>query len=664
MLVSKKFYEGFKTSIDIVIFNVVKEIYFFRYQSYEKYINKIPAMYSNNIFSKFFLMLDDILNSISRNNNEFGMTFYPFLSKEQLNNIKTLKVKNMNVNKIAKIFCLICNIKPVKKINPKNGEIMINYVEVIKSLAIKGELCKILRNVNKLYFNQKKILQINEELKEYCDKKKLMEIKNINHGIYQLLIWELFVLQYLKVYNIFDFLNNNYIKNIFEQEEIDGIKYYIKIMNYLKYHLKIKYHFSINSCGYENNIRNSPNFGFMKFIEALINYLEEENMTFNSEYILKSSNNEWEQIGDSYFESKDIIPFNSKPVLYEKVMLKIISSEIDDLSSNNSMQITTNNNIINNYNDFSKSDMLNNININQYQYNISPYEPKPMFNNYTSSNRKTTITFNDIPNDIIIKILLFYLDINNLPDFSLINKKCLACVKIHIFIRIYFLNNEKQLIEEEHKAQFESITLKRNQFFEDYEMSPPSKDHAFSLMNLMTTDDVLELKQCFRKYNKIYEKVIIPFLCLLGEKPVAFVGADGSKNISYYETAKNVLFKPDFIKRIRLLELETIPYDIFSTVEQRLKDDIFMPKNIRNLSPCFSKLILWVSGVIEFHKVIRKYSLSDYDYDILDQDEITFCMEMDNIILLYYKLLRYATNYCKDYEKTAKVIMKEMNINV
>ena len=665
MLVSKKFYEGFKSSIDIVIFNIVKEIYFFRYQSYDKFINKIPALYTNNIFSKFFLMLDDILNSNSRNNNEFGMTFYPFLSKEQLNNIKTLKVKNKNVNKIAKILCLICNIKPVKKMNLKNGEFMINYVEVIKSLAIKGELCKMLRNVNKLYFNQKKIIQINEELKEYYNKKKLMEIKNINHGIYQLLIWELFVMQYLKVYNIFDFLNINYIKNIYEQEEINGIKYYIEIMDYLKYHLKIKYHFSTNSVGYENNIKNSPHFGFMKFIEALINYLEEQNMTFNSEYILKSSNNEWEQIGDSYFESKDIIPFNSKPVLYEKVMLKIISSETDDLLNNNSLLTTVNNNNNNNFNDFNKNHIINNINnFNINKINNSPYEQKPMLNNLITSNQKSTITFNDIPNDIIIKTILFYLDINNIPIFALINKKCLSCIKIHIFIRIYFLNREKQFIEEQHKTQFESIIAKRNQFFEDFEMTPPSKDHAFSLMNLITTDDVLELKQCFRKYNKIYEKVIVPFLCLLGEKPVTFVGADGSKNTSYYETAKNVLFKPDFIKRIRLLELETIPYSIFSIVEQKLKDEIFLPKNIKNLSPCFSKLILWVSGVIEFHKVIRKYSLSDYDYDILEQDEIAFCMEMDNIILLYYKLLRYATKYCKEYENIAKTIMKEMNINI
>ena len=657
MQISKKFNEGFKTSIDIVIFNIIKEIYFFRYQSYDKYINKIPVLFTHNIFSKFFLMLDDILNSNTRNNNEFGMTFYPFLSKEQLNNIKTLKVRNMNVNKIAKIFCLISNIKPVKKINQKNGEMMLNYVEVIKSLAIKGDLCKILRNVNKLYFNQKKITQINDELKEYCNKKKLMEVKNINHGIYQLLIWELFVLQYLKLYNIFDFFDINYIKNIYEQQEIESIKYYIEIMDYLKYHLKIKYHFSIN----DNNNKNSPNFGFMRLIENLINYLEEQNMTLNSEFILRSSNNEWEQIGDSYFESKDIIPFNSKPILYEKVMLKIISSEADDIL--NSSMISLNNNT-----EINKNGLLNNFNNTNMNIskltNNSPYGEKSMLNKINTQNQNFINSFNDIPDEVIIKYILFYLDINNLPIFSLINKKCNSCIKIHIFIRIYYLNREKQLIEEQHKDQFDSITLKRNQFFEDFEMTPPSKEHAFSLMNLITTDDVLELKQYFRKYNKMYEKVIIPFLILLGEGPKTYVGADGSKKTSYYETAKSILFKSDFIKRIRFLELETIPYNVFSSVEQKLKEETFMPQNIKNLSPCFSKLILWVSGVIEFHKVIRKYSLSDYDYDILDQDEISFCMEMDNIILLYYKLLRYANKYCKEYENIAKSIMKEMNINI
>ena len=659
MQISRKFCDGFKLSIDIIIFNIIKEIYFFRYQSYENYIHKIPVLYTHNIFSKFFLMLDDILNSNTRNNNEFGMTFYPFLSKEQLNNLKNLKVKNMNVNKIAKIFCLICNLKPVKKMNNKNGEVMINYVEVIKNLAIKGELCKVLRNVNKLYFNQKKIMQINEELKEYYNKKKLMEIKNINHGIYQLLIWELLVLVYLKVFNIFDFLNINYIKNIYEQPEIESIKYFIEIMDYLKYNLKIRYHFSSSLNGYESNNNNnkiSPNFGFLKLIENLINYLEEQNMTLNSELILRSSNNEWEQIGDSYFESKDIIPFNSKPILYEKVLLKIISSETEEML--NSSFITNKNEMDISRNGLNNNNYSNNININ------SPYGEKPIFNNTNLQTKNNFMSFNDIPNYIIIKTILFYLDINNLPVFSLINKKCNSCIKVHIFIRIFFLNKEKQFIEDQNKEQFDLINLKRNQFFEEYEMTPPSKEHAFSLMNLITTDDVLELKQCFRKYNKMYEKVIVPFLILIGEGPVNYVGADGIKKTSYFQAAKNILFKPDFIKRLRNLELETIPYKVFTIVEQKLKEDTFVPKNIQNLSPCFSKLILWVSGVIEFHKVIRKYSLSDYDYDILEQDEIQFCMEMDNIILLYYKLLRYANKYCKEYENIAKEIMKEMNINI
>jgi hypothetical protein len=69
-----------------------------------------------------------------------------------------------------------------------------------------------------------------------------------------------------------------------------------------------------------------------------------------------------------------------------------------------------------------------------------------------------------------------------------------------------------------------------------------------------------------------------------------------------------------------------------------------------------------IIGVVEFHRVIRKYSLSSYDYDILSEEEISFCQEMDNILVLYYKLLRYANTYCKKYEKSAHSMMNSMNI--
>lgn len=68
-------------------------------------------------------------------------------------------------------------------------------------------------------------------------------------------------------------------------------------------------------------------------------------------------------------------------------------------------------------------------------------------------------------------------------------------------------------------------------------------------------------------------------------------------------------------------------------------------------------------GVLEFHRVIRKYSLSSYDYDILSNEEINFSNEMDGVMVLYYKLLRYANTHCKAYEKSAYQIMEQMNIN-
>ena len=140
------------------------------------------------------------------------------------------------------------------------------------------------------------------------------------------------------------------------------------------------------------------------------------------------------------------------------------------------------------------------------------------------------------------------------------------------------------------------------------------------------------------------------------------IGSDGMKIISFYPIAKKVLFNPNFIKRIKEIELELIPYSIFKIVEKAMKDKFFSEKKIQNINSCFNKLINWIFAVLEFHKAIRKYTLSDYDYDILNKDEINFCIKMDNIILLYYKLNRYITKYCKDYENKSKMLMKKMGI--
>lgn len=113
--------------------------------------------------------------------------------------------------------------------------------------------------------------------------------------------------------------------------------------------------------------------------------------------------------------------------------------------------------------------------VNKEKINLLQLNPKP-------GSTKKQVSYNDVPNDIIIKHFLFFLDINSLPRFSLSNKKSSECVKTHIFIRLHFLNKEKRMIEQENQEIISSIDGKRKEFFEEYEIQPPTYEHATKLM--------------------------------------------------------------------------------------------------------------------------------------------------------------------------------------
>lgn len=75
---------------------------------------------------------------------------------------------------------------------------------------------------------------------------------------------------------------------------------------------------------------------------------------------------------------------------------------------------------------------------------------------------------------------------------------------------------------------------------------------------------------------------------------------------------------------------------------------------IQRLSNSLYCLFMWILGAIEFHRVVRNYSLSSYDYNILSNEQINFCKNMDTIYFLYYKMLRYIDKFCSKYEKKAQ----------
>lgn len=678
---AKLFYSGFKCSCDFYILKLLHELYHVK----RRLNGKIPLIQIYNIFSSFYLMLNDILY-ISTGN---------FFTKEQMKDIKGLKSTSNIVNSIAKAFCLLCGIPPVRKSNAK-GEVIILYLDKLKLFAINGSLNKIVKNANLLALDKKDILIIQEELVTFNTSEKLNEIRKINLGLYQVLIWSMLAVEFLKYFNPFEFIDEDFYFNTNEstnhnEEEArnkDAIIYHIDLLNSLKQHLHLKFHFSQggNYC--------NPNYGFADLIRKLYNELlrqGEDSNTMNA--LFESAREEHNHIATVYFESKDTLPEQAKPTLYEKIMYEIIYAPERE------------NNQINDSKTMEYNDSSNNIYATKEQpmnYNNNPL-PKEMKYTHSTGNMKKHIpslgnnvintinkqpnktvynntymihpsNFNNdysyydaclgnLPNELIIKHILFYLDILSLSLFSLVSKKINACIKTHIFLRLYSSKQEKLLIESQHSDTINSIENKRHNFYIEYEMTPPNKEHANNLINSLTTGDITEIKQCFRKYNKIYEQIIIPLLILLNEQPSKVIKPDGRKHVSYYTSAKTILFKKGFINRIRNLELEIIPYPIFQAIEKELKENpVFQLNRINSFSPCLQHLIFWYMGIIELHRTIRKYSLSEYDYDILSQDEIEFCSEMDKNVFLYYKHLRYANKHCNEYKGYANQIMEGMNL--
>ena len=671
--ICKSFRKSFIESVEINIRELFREIYLFKFNSYEK-LYKIEILYENNCFSKFFLMLDDMLNSKCDN---YGNLFVPFLTKDHLNDIKNIKKITPIVHTISKICSLILDIKP-KRISNTNGQIIIDYLDNIKKMIIKGEFVKKLRICNKLYYDKNKLFELQREITPFYSPEKLAEIKKINYGIYQLLIWELGVYEYIKNFNPLDFINDFEINENFDKNEIDFINYYIELLNYFKYNLKIKYKYS--------NLL-TPSFGFQESIDLLKQELSERGIY--NENLFSSINLNYEKISHIYFESKDLIQLNSKPFLYERIIIEIISvncssnsEEINKLEEriNNQIELDMNNN--NNFNNDSKLGIIQEEKMTDKFPNKQMFKSIPLNNNkklFENNNNKylkkipskyknydynqNYINFNSIPNEIIIISVLFYLDIGSLPIFSLINKKCNICLKTHMFIRLYFLGKEKKLIQEQNQNLIQSIETKKYNFCKEFDIIPPNIKNANLLVNKLTKNDLNKIKIFYKKYNKNYETIIKPFVYLMGKKEKIIYKADGLKYISFFEPAKEIIFDKYFTKKISEFELETIVPEIYLKVNRIINLPEYREENMKKYSIQLQNLIYWIKGVIEFHKVIRKYCLSELDIEILDENEIKFCNEMDTIDLLYYKLLRYAAKYCKKYEKFSKKLMDDMGIS-
>ncbi len=83
----------------------------------------------------------------------------------------------------------------------------------------------------------------------------------------------------------------------------------------------------------------------------------------------------------------------------------------------------------------------------------------------------------------------------------------------HLITRINDMNDETRRYEEAFEETVDQIKKKRNQYFEDYELSPPSKKAAVDLLNRLKNIDISNLRKVTRPTPN-YEFFVAPLLIL------------------------------------------------------------------------------------------------------------------------------------------------------
>ena len=749
----------FQKSLNILCYNLLKKILIFKYSFYNELYPIISTIFIHNIFSNYFFMLEDIINPTLN----YKESVISFLSKEDINDIKNYKGNHELINSICKIFCALFN-KKVEKAFSNDYSIVNLYIKSVILSAFKGELPKLIRYFNIFSLNSNQLKVLYEELSFIYSMDKIKRIKNINKGFYQLLIWELYIFEYVKQFNPFLFKNRNNILDSkeYNNDQINIINIYIDMMNDLKYILNFKFHFD-HLFLIKNKI---SSYDFISIILNVIKEISNDSNYSNANNLTESFYKKQGNISNAYFQCKNKIENRNKSSLYKRIMeeLIILNIEIvngeeseenfldgDHISNNefsdesfyvknflelnnihkNIRKSNYNTNYHTNYisksnanpfkenysgnylspkninkyrNKIIKSSLKNNkkysyggrystkkskiksynyncnlnniyapenycqddkseiVNINLYNTNKS-YNFKNGMNYYLNNNRLSDDDLFIIPEDIVVTKILFYLNLDDFPELSHVNRFFYDAMKTHIYIRLFFLEKKKNKIENINSDIITRIENKRNLFYKNNNISPPSLPHACYLLSYFNKNDVYELKSLLKTYKKEYE-IILSVLCIfLNIKPKIYINKEGKKIIDFFPPGKNLFYNKNFIKIIQNIDLDSLNYQTFTKIEKIMQNDIFSLDRINfYYSPSLIHLINLEMGVMEYFRAIRKYCLNFYDYYILENDEIAFCQKMDEILKIYYKIKNYSFNSCQKYHQKSMNYLKTMDL--
>ena len=372
--VSKFGFNCFKKSLNIMCYYILEQLFIFKYNTFESLYSLIPTIFENNIFSNYFSMLEDIIYP-SNYYKEVKLNTLLFLSKDNINDINNYKGKNELINSICKIFCCLFNVKVEKQFD-KDYNLINLYIKSVILLSVKGALTKLMKYLNIYNLNNHQIKIIYEELSNIYSVEKIKKVKNINKGFYQLLLWEIYIFEYIKQFNPFLFIDKNVFLNnqLLEEEQINIVNSYIDMMDQLKYLLNVKYHF--DQLFFPKNKNTSYN--FTSIISNIIKNIKENPNYEHIEFIIDTYNAKQSNISKAYFHCKNLIENRNKHSLYRKIMEQLILINVEMVEGENNNKINNNEKYDENF--YIKSFLE----INQFNYNNKSENKFKFKENYSS----------------------------------------------------------------------------------------------------------------------------------------------------------------------------------------------------------------------------------------------------------------------------------------
>lgn len=302
--------------------------------------------------------------------------------------------------------------------------------------------------------------KVDEILADPEKKLTLHSVKNMSQGLYQLLLWIKAIVALHKIVNPLLFVSADYVRKRLAPDEVELVEYiYQSIENWkLIYTIRLR-----------NNEGKS----------TLSNIISESKKNLSGEYGEYVNLGRWEEsnkICMFYFNAKEKVPTGAHPALVEKVLTEFFTcfKEVDSFGFD-PIQAQPNKSI--------------NLNLSNPSAEISQsiINSSNIMATLKTGKKNISIEATLLDHKILAVNLLFYADVQDLKNCSLINKHWHKGVKMHMILRAISFIEETKDFQEANKEIAERIDLKRKEYYEDYEINPPTKESALQKMSALSS---------------------------------------------------------------------------------------------------------------------------------------------------------------------------------